>query len=199
MFERNQWFLCSMYFSSPQSIWVVSLSWERKGLLRGKTLDPNQHNLSSMGAEPRALRGQGQVAMSAESLTAAFSLCFLKVWVPADDSKSGKVTSDEISTWKLSFSTAYPLSTPLTGASVHIKRVEQISEGTGEHFTTSYPWWRRKKRGVQFSPVSCPLFPGLVERMRWEVAGFPYAESAWSPQQLKWPGDNSHWPQGPGT
>ena len=75
MFERNQWFLCSMYFSSPQSIWVVSLPWERKGLLRGKTLDPNQHNLSSMGAESRALRRQGQVAMSAESLRAAFSLC----------------------------------------------------------------------------------------------------------------------------
>lgn len=164
MFERNQWFLCSMYFSSPQNIWVVSLSWERKGLLRGKTLDPNQHNLSSMGAEPRALRGQGQVAMSAESLTAAFSLCFLKVWVPADDSKSGKVTSDEISTWKLSH---FPLPThslphsqePLStskGLSKSLRGLGNISqprtpvtkeEAWGSVFTcimSSLPWSSRK-------------------------------------------------------
>lgn len=90
--------ICGFYavyiFQTPKVFGLSLYLGREKIVLEAKpwtqTTQPRLH-----GAEPRALRGQ--LAMSAKSLTAAFLLCFLKVWVPADDGKIGKVTSDEIS------------------------------------------------------------------------------------------------------
>lgn len=190
MFERNLWCLCSIYFSSAQSIWVVSLSWERKDLLSGKTLDPNQHNLSYMGSRAQGIeRAAGHVCRVINSgflalLPESMGSCW---W---QQNRQGNLRwNQHLKT--LSFSTALPLSTPLIGASVHIKRVEQISEGTRERFTASYPHDEGRSVSSWYLWVSCPLSPSLVERMRWEAAGFPNAESAWRPQQLKQPGGKS--------
>ena len=92
--------ICGVYavyiFQAPKVFGLSLYLGREKIFLVAKPWTQINTTSATWGAEPRALRGQ--LAMSAESLTAALLLCFLKVWVPADDSRTGKVTSDEIST-----------------------------------------------------------------------------------------------------
>ena len=113
------------------------LSWERKVHLRGKTLDPNHTTSATWGRAQGIERAAGHVCQVINSsflalLPESMGSCWW--W----QNRQGNLRwNQRLKT--LSFSTALPLSTPLIGASVHIKRAERISEGTRERCTTSYP------------------------------------------------------------
>lgn len=192
MFERNLWCLCSMYFSAPKVFGLSLYLGREKIFLVAKPWTQINTTSATWGQSPGHWEGSWHICRVINNSFLALLPGMGSCWW--QQNRQGNLQMKSAPENSLIFHCPPTLHPTHRSLCPHQKGWSESLRGLGKRFTASYP---RDEGSVSswYLWVSCPLSPGLVERMRWEAAGFPNAESAWRPQQLKWPG-GSHRPQG---